>query len=92
MYYITNLNQSTCACKLACPKICSNVTFTGLEHARPSTKSRGIIGLTVGCSYSKNVTINRYNGYIRGTNTIVRCLGVILWTLVLMFIKLNSLR
>ena len=92
MCYVTNLNHQTYACKLACPKICSNTTFTWLEHARPSTKSRGIIGLTVGWSYSKNVTVNRYNGHIRRTIMIVRCLGVVLWTLILMFIKLNSLR
>ena len=92
MYYVTNLGHKVYACKLACPKTSSNTTFTWLEHARPSTKSRGIIGLTVGISYSDNVTVNRYNGYIRGTNMIVRCLGVILWTLILMFVKLNSLR
>ena len=92
MCYVTNLDYKTYACKLACPKTCSDITFTWLEHARTSTKSRGIIGLTVGGSYSNNVTVNRYNGYIRGTNMIVRCLGVILWTLILMFVKLNSLR
>ena len=63
---------------------------TNLDHE--TAKSRGIIGLTVGGSYSNNVTVNRYNGYIRGTNMIVRCLGVILWTLILMFVKLDSLR
>ena len=39
-----------------------------------------------------NITVNRYNGYIRGTNIIARCLDVILWILILMFVKLNSLR
>ena len=43
-------------------------------------------------SLKDNVTVNRYNGYIKGTNMIVRCLGIILWTLILMFVKLNSLR
>ena len=92
MCYVTNLDHETDACKLTHPETCRNITFTWLEHARPSAKSRGIIGLTVGGSYSNNVTVNRYNGYIRGTNMIVRCLGVILWTLILMFVELNSLR
>ena len=92
MCYVTNLDHETDACKSTHPETCCNINFTRLEHARPSVKSRGIIGLTVGGSYSNNVTVNRYNGYIRGTNMIVRCLGVILWTLILMFVKLNSLR
>ena len=68
MCYVTNLDYKTHACKSTHPETCSNITFTWLEHARTSTKSRGIIGLTVGGSYSNNVTVNRYNGYIRGTN------------------------
>ena len=64
MCYVTNLDHETDACKLTHPETCRNITFTWLEHARPSAKSRGIIGLTVGCSYWKNVTVNRYNGYV----------------------------
>ena len=63
-----------------------------ITRARAPNLVASQVGLTVGGSYSNNVTVNRYNGYIRGTNMIVRCLGVIVWTLVLMFIKLNSLR
>ena len=71
MCYVTNLDHETDACKSTHPETCRNITFTWLEHARTSTKSLGIIGLTVGGSYSNNVTVNRYNGYIRGTNMIV---------------------
>ena len=92
MCNITNLDLKTDACKITRSETSRNTTFTWLEHAHPSTKSRDIIGLTVGCSYSENVTVNRYNGYIRGTNMIVRCSGVISWTLILIFVKLNSLR
>ena len=72
MYYVTNLDPKTDACKLACPETCRNTTFTWLEHARPSTKSRHIIGAQHRGSYAYNVTVNRYNGHITGTNHIVR--------------------
>ena len=57
---------------MACPETCRNTTFTWLEHARPSTKSRHIIGAQHRGSYAYNVTVNRYNGHITGTNHIVR--------------------
>ena len=44
MCYVTNLDHKSYTCKLVCPKTCSNTTFTWLEHARTSTKSRHIIG------------------------------------------------
>ena len=74
MCYVTNLDHKTCACKLTRSKTCRNTTFTWLEHARPSTKSRHIIGAQHRGSYSYayNVTVNRYNGHITGTNHIVR--------------------
>ena len=72
MSYVTNLDYKTDACKLTRSETCRNTTFTWLEHARPSTKSRHIIGAQCRGSYSDNVTINRYNGHITGTNPIVR--------------------
>ena len=72
MCYVTNLDHITYGCKSACPKTCRNITFTWLNWFTTSTKSRDIIGLTVGCSYSDNVTVNRYNRHIKGTNCIVR--------------------
>ena len=72
MCYVTNLDHETDACKSTHPETCRNITFTWLEHARTSTKSRGIIGLTVGRSYSNNVTVYPYNGHITGTNPTVR--------------------
>ena len=81
MCYVTNLDHETDACKSTHPETCCNITFTWLEHARPSVKSRGIIGLTVGGSYSNNVTINRYNGHITGTNIHVRCSTIFIYVL-----------
>ena len=68
MCYVTNLDYKTYACKLACPKTCSDITFTWLEHARTSTKSRHIIGAQNRGSYWDNVTVYPYNRYITGTN------------------------
>ena len=50
------------------PKTCHNTTFTWLERARPSTKSRGIIGPHARISYRDIVTVNRCNGHITDTN------------------------
>ena len=44
------------------------MTFTWLKHARPSTKWGADIGGMSRGSYPSRVTVNRYNGYIRGTN------------------------
>ena len=79
--YVTNLYPEKDTCKLSCSKTCQNTTFTWLEHARPSVKCRGIIGLTVGGSYSNNVTVNRYNGHITGTNIHVRCSTIFIYVL-----------
>ena len=81
MCYVTNLDHETDACKSTHPETCCNIAFTWLEHARPSVKSRGIIGLTVGGSYSNNVTVNRYNGHITGTNIHVRCSTIFIYVL-----------
>ena len=66
------MDPKTHACKSARPKTSRNTTFTWLEHARPSTKARHVIGAqTMGC-YWDNVTVYPYNGYIRSTNPVVR--------------------
>ena len=70
--YVTNVHPETDVCKSTRPETCRNATFTWLEHARPSTKSRHIIGAQHRGSYAYNVTVNRYNGHITGTNHIVR--------------------
>ena len=44
MCYVTNVHPETDVCKSTRPETCRNATFTWLEHARPSTKSRHIIG------------------------------------------------
>ena len=70
--YVTNLYPETNTCKLWRSKTCQNTTFTWLEHARPSTKSRHIIGAHSRGSYAYNVTVNRYIGRITDTNPIMR--------------------
>ena len=72
MCYVTNLDHETDACKSTHPETCRNTTFTWLEHARPSTKSRHIIGAHSRGSYAYNVTVNRYIGRITDTNPIMR--------------------
>ena len=72
MCCITNLDPKMDACKSTRPKTCRNTTFTWLERARPSTKSRAIIGAQCTGSYPTRVTVCPYNGYIRGTNPITR--------------------
>ena len=48
------------------------MTFTWLEHARPGTKwNPDIGGMSMG-SYPGRVTVNPYNGYVAGTNPVVR--------------------
>ena len=59
---------------------------SNLKYARPSTKSRHIKGLTVGCSYWDNVTVYRYNRHTRSTNMNVRCSSIFLRTLILMLV------
>ena len=66
------MHPNTDACKSTRPKTCRNTTFTWLERARPSTKSRHIIGAQRRGSYPYNVTVYPYNGYVRGTNPITR--------------------
>ena len=66
------MHPKTDTCKSTRPKTCRNTTFTWLERARPSTKSRHIIGAQRRGSYPDNVTVYPYNGYIRGTNPITR--------------------
>ena len=72
MCYVTNLDHETDACKSTHPETGRNTTFTWLEHARTSTKSRHIIGAQNRGSYLDNVTVYPYNGHIAGTNPIVR--------------------
>ena len=69
------------ACKSKCPKTRRNTTFTWLNYARPSTTSRDIIGAHTRDSYRAHVTVNPYNGCIRGTNPIVRHVGSLTCTL-----------
>ena len=62
-------------------KTCRNTTFTWLNCASPSTKSRDIIGARCRGSYWDNITVYPYDGYITGTNPIVRRVISLTWTL-----------
>ena len=54
------------------PKHATTQPLHWLKYARPSTKCRGVIGAQCRSSYTDNVTVNRCNGHIKGTNLIVR--------------------
>ena len=70
--HVTNLDHETDACKSMHPETCRNTTFTWLEHARPSTKTRHIIGAQRRGSYSDNVTVYPYNRCIRIIQLIIK--------------------
>ena len=91
MYTVTNLDHKTDACKLTRSKTCRNTTFTWLKHARPSTKSWDIIGAQSRGSYAYNVTVNRYNGHIKGTNLHVWPSNICEWALAMLCIMLCKL-
>ena len=78
--YVTNLDPKTDTCKSTRPITCHNTTFTWLKHARPSTKFRGVIGAQCRGSYPTRVTVCPYNGYIGGTNPVVRRVMSLTWT------------
>ena len=78
-------------CKLLRSKTGHNTTFTRLKHARPSTKSRDIIGALSGGSYTGNVTVHRYNGHITDINLHARPSDIYECTLAMLCIKLCKL-
>ena len=75
------MHPSTDACKPTRPKTCRNTTFTRLERARPSTKSRHIIGAHCRGCYPARVTVYPYSGYVKRTNPITRHAMSLTWTL-----------
>ena len=81
--YVTNLHPETDVCKSTCPETCHNTTFRWLKRARPSTKSRGIIGAQSRGSYMylDNVTVDPYNRHIRSANPIMRHVMSLTWIL-----------